>query len=328
MVSEASWALFIVILVFLGLTVISSEPAGQYPAFNRLMKEARDCLRTKDYAGAAQKLEAALALTPYSAIARDALGVAYSQLGQYERAIQNFDVALRIDPKLSMTHNNLGYVYLQLNRLKEGESEFRQAIQIDTNNDTAYTNLGRLLVAKGLSREATQAFQAALRRNPGNTEAQQALAKLTGMMASTATDFLPRTPETPIGFKIIISDPSKILYEGGSMAYYPLGPTSSLLIEIAPGPSRTLSFEVWLQPPSVKGHLYWSYVPQPNVPRQAPIATISRMAKPVSGISLATAGFMELSISPETRECFLSASQPAYITKVALATTRTHASVE
>lgn len=302
-----------VFILALGLLGLSLSGLTADTVFDRHMKVAGERLRAKDYAAAVPSLQAALALEPYSVVAHDALGVAYSQLGQYTLAIQEFKAALQVNPGLALTHNNIGYVYMQMRRLDDAAAEFQQALQIDPENDTAHANLGQVFTMMDRRADAAHSFAAALRRNPKNAEARQGLAQLTAKNPPIAPVALEAPAPVPSDYNIVVSDPTQILRAGTGASYYPVGPADSCLLEVAPSPARTLRLYLWLPSSNAKVSMYWSFVPTRSGPQRAPMTPATPpVTRTVSGVRLTAAGALDLTIPDQTRQCFLSASQPVY----------------
>jgi Flp pilus assembly protein TadD len=155
--------------------------------------------------------EKRIADVPDDADTRNALGVAYVQVGRVADAVAQFRAALRVRPDLAMAHYNLGVIAMGDNSVVEAEARFRRAIELrpdyaearnnlgivleatgrvndaeaqyrgaiaaHANNAGAHNNLGRLLLARGAVTDATAEFRASLRVRPDNADARYNLGR-------------------------------------------------------------------------------------------------------------------------------------------------------
>jgi tetratricopeptide (TPR) repeat protein len=177
--------------------VMPTSPAGIAPLREQI---ARKNLLT-DVAGEEKRI----ADFPEDAETRNALGVAYVQLGRIPEAVAQIEASLRTNPDLAMAHYNLGVIAMAEKRVPEAitrfqraiasnpeyaeahnnlgtaletsgraaaaEAEYRAALKSRPSHPAAHNNLGRLLLARGAVPEATAEFRAALRTRPDNADA-------------------------------------------------------------------------------------------------------------------------------------------------------------
>jgi tetratricopeptide (TPR) repeat protein len=86
----------------------------------------------------------ALALDPYHAEARNALGTVYFELGRIQKAEEQFRLAIAIAPTRAHLHNNLGYLYQEIGRTDEAVSAYSEAFRLDPKNPRIQNNLAAL----------------------------------------------------------------------------------------------------------------------------------------------------------------------------------------
>jgi tetratricopeptide (TPR) repeat protein len=70
-------------------------------------------------------------LNPRHADAHNNRGLAYQNLGQYQRAIQDYDEAIRLNPRHAQAYFNRGINRLYLQRDAEAERDFGKAFELD-----------------------------------------------------------------------------------------------------------------------------------------------------------------------------------------------------
>jgi len=128
----------------------------------------------------------ALAINPDNALAHDNLGTALLQKGQLGEAIIQFQKALAIQPDNVEAHNNLGAALAQKGQVDEAIVEFQRALVIQPDNADACDNLGSALFQKGRLDEAVIQFQKALVISPGLVLAQDKLANIAWILATSS----------------------------------------------------------------------------------------------------------------------------------------------
>jgi tetratricopeptide (TPR) repeat protein len=142
---------------------------------------------------------------------RNALGVAYVQLGRpvdamkqfqevvlhapshamahyniavmamgdrrFDEAIDHLQRALAARPDYSEAHNNLGVLYEGLGRHDEALAQLELALAARPSSPAAHNNLGRILLARGDADAALTHFRAALRTRPDHPDALYNIAR-------------------------------------------------------------------------------------------------------------------------------------------------------
>ena len=97
----------------------------------------------------------AIELDPLLADAHDALGMAYSGDGQWERAERSFRRAIEIDPNRSVSHAFYArFLLLPLGRINEALQQMRLAEKADPLSPWIQFNVARVLLSAGRNKEA------------------------------------------------------------------------------------------------------------------------------------------------------------------------------
>jgi len=118
-----------------------------------------------------------LAVTENNDLARNNLGVALGQKGEFDEAIIQLQEAIRLKPGFAEAHENLGMALAGKNQIDAAISQFQVAIRLKPDYLEAHNNLGVALCSRGRFDEAINEFQEAVRLSPGSARAQINLAK-------------------------------------------------------------------------------------------------------------------------------------------------------
>ncbi len=94
------------------------------------------------------------------------LGVAYYNLGQYEKAIEEFNKIVLIDSNHVQAHFNLGLAYSQVNHIDSAIQNFQKTISLDSTFYFAHTNLGFLYFIQKQYDKAIEILEQAIKINP------------------------------------------------------------------------------------------------------------------------------------------------------------------
>jgi tetratricopeptide (TPR) repeat protein len=137
---------------------INSQPRGnplvsvtQLNIPSKAIKEfehSQKALRSGDLRASQVHLEKALHIYPDFIDAHNALGLRFTQLGEYEKALAQHQAALAVDPRVAQTHQDLALSLLMLNRAPEGEAEAREAMDLDPQAVVPRYLLARALIAQ------------------------------------------------------------------------------------------------------------------------------------------------------------------------------------
>src|SRR4030095_4003974 len=114
-----------------------------------LITEGNQLLAQGNYAGAAQKFEQAVAISPDQEDLHYNLAIALAKLGKTQEAKKHYEEALRIFPDSAEAHNNLGNLLMNENKLEEAIERFREAIKNRPENASFHNNLGTAFGRQG-----------------------------------------------------------------------------------------------------------------------------------------------------------------------------------
>lgn len=98
------------------------------------------------------------------------MGVAYHNLGEYEKAVTYYKKAIRYDPEHAIAYNNLGEVFLKLKKYTDAEEQFRKAIQMNFDLPEPHYNLGIILTNEECYEDAKKEYEIALKFEPTNAD--------------------------------------------------------------------------------------------------------------------------------------------------------------
>lgn len=120
-----------------------------------------------------------LSADPYHEGANHLLGVACSQMGQFDLAIHLIGEAIRVNGRVPDYHVNLGNALFSARRLPEAEAAYRRALALNSDIPEALFGLGNTLAQTGRLDEALASQERALALRPGFVEA---LANMAGVL--------------------------------------------------------------------------------------------------------------------------------------------------
>ncbi len=135
-------------------------------------------LGRKQLERAARYFQAAVALRPESATARNNLAVALARAGQIDPAMTQFQAIIRADPQFAYAYQGLANCHLARREYAAAIELYRNALRIQPDSFIAHTNLGVILKGAGRPDEAREHFQSALRAKPGYALAHCGLGSL------------------------------------------------------------------------------------------------------------------------------------------------------
>jgi tetratricopeptide (TPR) repeat protein len=122
--------------------------------------------------------EKRVADTPADFETRNALGVAYVQLGRVPEALDQFKTVLTLSPDHAQAAYNIGVIAMGENRLADAVGRFQQAIAARPDYAEAHNNLGVAFEATGRDEDAAREFRAALAARPSHAAAHNNLGRL------------------------------------------------------------------------------------------------------------------------------------------------------
>ena len=101
-------------------------------------------------------------------------GVAFHELGDYQRAIQDYDTGLRYQPADAyVDYTNRGRAYVALNQHQRAIDDFNTALSLNAGFAEVYFERGLAYQAVGDTARAAQDFAQALALDPNNPEYRQ-----------------------------------------------------------------------------------------------------------------------------------------------------------
>ena len=140
--------------------------------------QAGIALRRRDYATAAEELNATLALDPRQAALHAQLGGVLAELGRLEEARESLTEATRLDPNLAAAEYNLGVVLGHLGRFGQAIPHYRRALTMTPDDADLHNNLGFALLQTGDLEPARQHLERSVVLAPANAVAHFNLGQL------------------------------------------------------------------------------------------------------------------------------------------------------
>ena len=118
-------------------------------------------------------------------LARNNLGNALQQCGEFDAAIEQYEEAIRSKPDDAEAFSNLGSALVEQGRWREAVENCQQAVQLKPNDPLAHNNLAMAL-AHTDRQAAVQQYEEAVRLKPNYAEAESNLGVLLAEMGQTA----------------------------------------------------------------------------------------------------------------------------------------------
>lgn len=113
----------------------------------------------------------ALRIDPSYVDAYNNRGIAYYNIGEYDKAISDFSQALRVNPNYADLYNNRGVVYGKMGEYDKAMSDFNQTLRLNPKHAKAYHNRGIGYFKRGELDNAIRDFTEALRIDPSYVDA-------------------------------------------------------------------------------------------------------------------------------------------------------------
>jgi tetratricopeptide (TPR) repeat protein len=175
------------------------SPSKQVTAL-LLNQRAAARLYREDAAGALSDANEAIRLKPELASAYSKRGLVYRRSGERTKAIADFDRAIQLNPKLIDAYNNRGLIRSDMGQREAAIRDFSEAIRRNPNYAYAYNNRAVEYDRLGNKAKALADYGEALRRDPNlaNSHINRAsLLKEMGQSRKAATDYDHLTRSTP-----------------------------------------------------------------------------------------------------------------------------------
>jgi len=110
----------------------------------------------------------AVRIEPDNFIARNNLGYAFMEKGQYELAKPHFAALIRIDPHDPQGYYQMGGVAARQNRIEEAIGHYRRVLEIAPDFVAAHNNIGNMFSRVKRYAEASEHYRTAIRLAPDN----------------------------------------------------------------------------------------------------------------------------------------------------------------
>lgn len=143
-----------------------------------LSKQARACMRKRDFAQAISLFEDALEQDADNRATHEALAAAHFLSKNYPDAAKHFERVTRLNPASGKAHINLGAVYNCLGEYRKAVDSLLRGVQRDKNSAEGYYNLGIAQKKLDQASMAISAYREAIRIDPEMAEAHQNLANV------------------------------------------------------------------------------------------------------------------------------------------------------
>ena len=122
---------------------------------------------TGEFQAARAQFEAAVAIAPDDAQARNNLGQTLVRLEQQNQAVPHFEEAVRLDPERWAYHFNLAHTLGDLGQWNQAVVRYQRAVELFPDDFATRYNLGRALHERGDDRAAVAAYLEAIALAPG-----------------------------------------------------------------------------------------------------------------------------------------------------------------
>lgn len=97
--------------------------------------------------------------SPNKARPHGGLGVAYFNIGAYDKSLEFNKKAIQIDPKFGEAYHNIGLTYQKMGDFRKAIEMEKKSLELDPTLYIAYYSLGSIYFENGQYEEAEKAFQ-------------------------------------------------------------------------------------------------------------------------------------------------------------------------
>ncbi len=161
-------------------------PAVPLPPASVSMEAGNQLFETGEFPAALAQFEAAVAVAPDDAQARNNLGQTLVRLEQRNEALPHFEEAVRLDPERWAYHFNLAHTLGDLGWWNRAAARYRRAAELFPEDYATRYNLGRALHEWGDYRAAVVAYLEAIALAPGEPTFYLSLAESYDALARPA----------------------------------------------------------------------------------------------------------------------------------------------
>lgn len=116
-------------------------------------------------------LESLTKSAPANATVLYNLGIAYSELGQFDEAIIRLKRAVQLDPGHAHAWVGIGNAYYRMHKPEQALQAFEKAVELNPNDGYTHRNLGGILIASKRNDEALIHLRQALKLMPDDPQA-------------------------------------------------------------------------------------------------------------------------------------------------------------
>jgi Flp pilus assembly protein TadD len=131
---------------------------------------------------------------PNSAEALNWRGMAYDELGEYDKALADLTKAISASPNYADAYNNRGEVYRKLKKYREAMADYRKAASLEPNFAEAHYNIA--LMAQYVEKnpaEAAKEYEQYLKLKPKAKDKDELLERVKTLKAAAAAAAAPPT---------------------------------------------------------------------------------------------------------------------------------------
>lgn len=140
-------------------------------AVERFLNRGLEKLERRNYEGALQDFNQALALDPSHENTRISRGDLLLQKREYQKAIEDYTQALEQNPTFAYTYLSRGQAYEALGKHQEAISDYTQALEIYPEDGFGYSYRGAVYTQIGEHQKAMADLNKAIKLNPGRADA-------------------------------------------------------------------------------------------------------------------------------------------------------------
>lgn len=153
-------------LAFVLFLMLALSPAALSTPYDDACKQGSALIEKRDYRGALEYLNKAIALEPKKARAYAEVSRVNGRLGQHKMVIDNCTTAIRLDPKCQLAYANRGNAYAQLKLFPQAIADCTKAISLDPKDLQSYSNRGSIYGELGQFDKSIADFNKAISIDP------------------------------------------------------------------------------------------------------------------------------------------------------------------
>ncbi|MFC1752191.1 tetratricopeptide repeat protein [Thermoproteota archaeon] len=131
-----------------------------------------------EYDKAIDSLEKAIAINPADSRVHYDLGLFYSIIGEYDQSIVSYKKAIEINPEFCEAYNNLGAVYYKIGEVHKAIGFLVKAVEQTDDYTQAWSNLGSAYATLARYPEAIESFKKVIELDPNHVQAYYDLAQV------------------------------------------------------------------------------------------------------------------------------------------------------